>query len=149
MSNSREYQALVYDLTRFQHELGFGTATSTQCRREGRFYGSYTVLEKAIPYTDGTSYASFFFRGGGGLKCQRFGICLILAMECSDIVVVSADMPTFWQNLSKIKANWWGKPPITSHFPWHNLDTKAFRLHKIGKLQRGSRGGSIVPRQSF
>ena len=70
---------------------------------------------------------------GGGVKCKWFVVCLndILTMECSDIVVVSADMLTFWQNLSKIKANWWGKPPITSHSPWHNLDTKAFNTGYI------------------
>ena len=57
-------------------EEGFGTATSTPCGCEGRFYGSYTysvVLEKAIPYTDGTSYGVFGGGGGGGDKCQWFG----------------------------------------------------------------------------
>ena len=68
MSHSRDFQALAYGLRRFRPEVGFGTATSTPCGCEGRFYGSYTysvVLEKAIPYTDGTSYGGFWGGGGG------------------------------------------------------------------------------------
>ena len=48
MSNSRDFQALAYSLTRFLPEVGFNTVTSTRYGCEGRFYSSYIMLEKAI-----------------------------------------------------------------------------------------------------
>ena len=62
MSNSHECQALVYNLTRFHHELGFGTVTTYIYI----IYHIHVVLERAIPYTDGTRYGFLFHGGGGG-----------------------------------------------------------------------------------
>ena len=68
MSNSREWQALVYDLTRFRPEVGFGMATIAPEVGVKIGFTDHTdsVGEGHLIILKGLATFSFFLWGGGG-----------------------------------------------------------------------------------